>query len=196
MIVATEMFHIKGHSNLFGSRGQNFGKKTTNTMLGYFDKLRAKSKRAVLQRTGTVKVANNNKRWTAAELDEKCTIRGEFVGHWTTHWYDEDEKHFRRRIWLFYACFKVAIVLRIMHVIRFYKHPNFRDLPMHTYMGAFSKFMGGPMHYTELIALFWSVSESLMYLLCVFRPKRDFVWLKIFIYLNKKNIQSMCAKQW
>lgn len=117
-------------------------------------------------------------------------VAGGFMTFWTKRYYDPDESRFYKLSWKFFAIFKLAMIIRIVKILSLYKQPDYAHLPLHVYLGTFGQYMGGPPHFTELIAFFWSWTESMMYLKCVCRPRRDFDWIYIFIYLDKDNVSS------
>jgi len=51
--------------------------------------------------------------------------------------------------------------------------------------------MGGPAIYTELVGFFWTASEIVMYQYCICRQRKEFSWLKIFVFLNQTNIEGI-----
>ena len=127
-----------------------------------------------------------------------CKLSGGFMTHWTTHYYSDDSLNdesrsrsgsgFHRPEWLFFQYFKLVILVRIVHVLVRHHIPGYQEYREHVYLGSFSKFMGGPLHFTELIAFFWSLSESMMYYFCVNTSKDKFTWIKVFLFLNQANI--------
>ena len=133
-------------------------------------------------------------RTSDVQLLEFKLVPGGFMPFWTKHYYDENIKRFYKKKWKFFALFKIVILIRVIKILSLYKTENYSKLPLHLYLGTFAQFMGGPLHYTELIAFFWSLSESMMYFLCICRSREEFGWLKIFVFLNKDNIPSTCFK--
>lgn len=125
-----------------------------------------------------------------------CTLSGGFMSHWTVHYFDTTAAPFYRPIWQWFPFFKLLIMLRILWVISLCRRENFENLRMHVYLGTFARFMGGPLHYTELIALLWSLSEAAMYAFCINAPKEKFShWLPVFLFLNQANIPSKKEKE-
>jgi len=120
-----------------------------------------------------------------------CTLSGGFMSHWTQHYYDRYESTFHKQIWRFFEYFKLAIFVRVLFILSQYKSPNYYNMSMHLYLGTFAKYMGGPLHFTELIALFWSLSEAMMYHFCICSPRHTFdCWICIFLFLNQAKISS------
>ncbi len=121
-----------------------------------------------------------------------CVLSGGFMSHWTTHYFDENEKHFHRAVWKFFSIFKLLIIIRIVRILLLFGTPNYEQLREHVYLGTFARYMGGPLHFTELIAFFWSFSEAMMYQFCINPPRHKFDdWIQIFLFLNQINIPSI-----
>ena len=65
---------------------------------------------------------------------------------------------------------------------------------LHVYLGTFANYMGGPPIYTELVAIFWTTSEIFLYQYCICRQRKEFSWLKVFVFLNQSNIKGIKNK--
>lgn len=121
-----------------------------------------------------------------------CLLSGGFMSHWTKHYFDENENNFHRSVWRFFSIFKLLIIIRIVRILSLYGTPNYAQLRVHVHLGTFARYMGGPLHFTELIAFFWSLSEAMMYQFCINPPRHQFDdWIGIFLFLNQSNIKSI-----
>lgn len=134
---------------------------------------------------------------TMHDLNSQCRISGGFMRYWTLNYFAaNNEKMFHKTLWKFFGFFKLIMAIRIAKILSLFKDPHYADLSIHLYLGTFAKFMGGPIHFTELIGFLWCLSESMMYLFCICRHKSNFNWLIIFVYLNKTNIPSKIYLKW
>lgn len=168
---------------------ENLGQKAVN----FTSKLRAsqaknrpKSGERVIYQSSSVlnTTLKNDYSW--------CVLSGGFMSHWTTHYFDENEKYFHRTLWKFFCIFKLIIIFRIVRILSLYRTENYSELRLHVYLGTFARYMGGPLHFTEMIAFFWSLSEAMMYQFCINPPRHKFDdWIRIFLFLNQSNIKSI-----
>lgn len=136
----------------------------------------------------TIKSCDNRNQTSIMKLLKYNLVPGGFMPFWIQYYYEDNPKKFFKKQWKFFVFFHVAILFRIIKILSLYQEENYSALRWHVYLGTFAQYLGGPLHYTELIGFFWSFTSSFMYCLCICRPREEFDWLKIFVFLSNQSI--------
>ena len=108
---------------------------------------------------------------------------------WTNRYSIGNCQSFYKRKWIYLTIFNFAMFVRNVTVLFHVKKENYTELPLLTYLGSFTRYLGDPIFH-DCIALSFSASLVLMCFFCMFLPRKDFSWIKIFAFLNKDNLIS------
>ena len=118
-------------------------------------------------------------------------ICGGPANYWTKNYYKDNS--FTEKIWHIYQVMNIIVFVRIISIIKILSLEkdgiNYKRL--HIYLGAFANYLGGPPIYTELLLMLWTLSNISLNRYCICGQRKEFSWLKVFVFLNQSNIKGI-----